>query len=460
MKFLRTTKWPWIPSKGGVWLALKRKTTRCSIEAALLSLAVHLALLFFCGSSVLLSVITKQAVAFKGHGFKRDQLPQRVEQIPVKVQKMQRTTMRPLMVRQVVRAASNRPRLPVPPPPRPDFDHSAGLERPSLSRMRIPGRLDIGVSKIDFFGTKSKGEKIIFILDASKQMMEDAKGGYNTYRYAKDEVHKLIDGMPSATLFNVMAYSGRSIDLFRPKVVPATPENRAALKKWLAPINSNPYDVGRVAGEYRPSVGYDSYLGPAVHHWLKAVQAAMEQSADSIFVLCGAAGRYSVPSSGGGDRGGTYEPPDPDDMAEYREKMAEVQQTARKIFEKENEARRKKGLPPKMVYNWTRYMIEELRLTLPDRPSGRLIGGSGGSPEGRYRERYELVTDHIDAVCSVQYVAKDLKDPTLNFVYLIARDARRVMEYDDIVTLRRVAEDYDGEVEMLRGAKVMRNLTY
>ena len=431
------------------------------MEAALLSLAIHLALLFFVGSTVLLSVISKQSVAFKGHGFKRDQLPQRVEQIPVKIQQMQRTTMRPLMVRQVVRNAPNRLRLPVPPAPKPDFDHSAGMERPSLSRKTIPGRFDIGVSKVDFFGTKSKGEKIIFILDASRQMMEDAKGGYTTYRYAKEEIHKLIDGMPSATLFNVMAYSGRNIDLFRPKVVPATPENRDALKKWLEPINSNPHDVGRVAGEYRPSVDYDSYLGSAVHQWLLAVQAAMELNANTIFVLCGAVGQYTAPRSGGGSSGGTVEPPDPEEMAEYRQELAEIQAKAKAVFEKENKARAEKGLPPKIVYNWNRYITEELRLRLPDRPRGTVTGGSGiSSPAERNKKRLELVQDHIDAVRSVQYVAKNLRDPTLNFVYLIARDARRFAEYDDIMTLRRVADEYRGEVEMLRGAKTMHNLTY
>jgi hypothetical protein len=452
VKPLRKTNWPWIRREAGVWLALKRKTARCSVEAALLSVAIHLLLFFLAGSTVLLSVAAKRSIVFKGQAMERIELPRRVLQIPVKIQQMQRTAPRPIMVKQVLSQTRNPVRLPVPPPPEPDFSRTPEIQRQSLSGRTMPGRMDIGVSSVDFFGAKSKGEKIIFILDASRQMMEDAKGGYSTYKYAKDEIHRLVDGMPSATLFNVFVYSGSSVDFFRPQVAPATPENRAALKEWLAPINSDPHKVGRVNGEYDPPVTYDSVLESGVHHWLLAVQAAMEQTADTVFVLCGAAGEYTVAA----DAGELIEGPDPEELARYREKVEQVQQKARQIFEKENEARAKKGLPPKIVYNWTRYITDELRLTLPTRPAVRRSGGSSPSTQGQL----SLVLDHMDAVGSLRYAEKKLKDPVINFVYLIARDAGRFQEYDDIMTLRRVASKYRGDVEMLRGSKTMRNLTY
>ncbi len=451
LKFLRKTDWPWMRRNEGVWLAVKRKAARCSFEAALLSAGIHLLLVFLAGSTVLLNVITKRDVVFQGREFDRSELPQRLN-LPVKVQRMQRAVPRPMMVRQVMRPAANRVALPVPPPLMPDFERTSEVQRQSLTKRSLPGRLDMGVSSVDFFGTKSKGEKIIFILDASRQMMEDAKGGYTTYRFAKDEIGSMVDGMPSATLFNIYVYSGRNIDFFRPTLVPATPENRAAIREWLAPINSDPYRVGQVAREYRPGIDYSSWLGSGVQHWLQAVQAAMEQTADTIFVLCGAVGEYYPPY----DPGEVIEEADPEEMAEYREKYAEVQQEARRIFEKENEARAQKGLPPKIVYNWTRYMIDELRLTLPDRPPVRRSGGSGPVRQ----TQLDLVLDHMEAVCSFHYPPRKLKEPSVNFVYLIARDAGRFQEYDDIMPLRRVASRYDGDLETLRGSKTMHNLTY
>ena len=453
MKIRRKTQRPWMRRGEGVWLAVKRRSARCSLEAALLSLALHAALFFFAGSAVFWRADIKLAVVFRGENVERIQL-EKVEPPPVNIQKMKRQNLKLLMVKRTVSSAdrSRTFRLPLPPPPK--FERTSEVARQDLSSFSMPGRLNMGVSSINFFGARSKGEKIVFILDASKQMMEDVKGGFATYRFAKEEVHKMVDAMPSATLFNVMVYNGRNIDLFRPKMAPATPENRAALKEWIEPINSDPYNVGRIRSEYSPPGIYQSWLGSGVRHWVQAVQAAMEQAADTIFVLCGAVGTYPVPSGGGGE---ILEGPDPEAMREYREKYAKVQAKAREIFERENAARAEKGLPPKIVHDWTRYIIDELRLTLPDRPAARR---SGGSPQQRQRTQMTLVIDHLEAVCSERYFAKDLKAPTIHFVYLIARDAGRFAEYDNIMTLRRVAGEYRGDLETLRGSKTMHNLTY
>ena len=431
-------------------MALKHKTIRCSVEAAVLSILIHLVLFVFAGSTVLLSVFIKDAVVFKGEKTDRLKIEKRAE-VPVLLKNMQRNGPRPLMVKQVVRPMPNRITLPVPLPSETGFHKtSMTLHRESLSKISLPGKLDMGVSKINFFGTRSKGEKIIFIMDASKLMMEDAKGGYTTYKYAKDEIHRLVDSMPSATLINVLIYSGSNIDMFKPQVVPATPENRAALKEWLAPINSDPYNVGKVSRTYRPTVEYQSMLGARVRYWLLAVQAAMEQRADSIFVLCGAMGRYGLPSEV------ETEPPDPEEMEKYRTKRAAVDEKARNMLQKENEAREKKGLPPKIIYDWTRYVTEDLRLYYPQRPSGRLIGSY--SPPTWTPE--ELVLDHLAAVCDVQYFPEKRKEPAVSFVYLIARDAATYGEYESIVALRKISREYHGDFKFLRGAKTMRNLTY
>ncbi|HNX53134.1 MAG TPA: hypothetical protein PLD51_02840 [Pontiellaceae bacterium] len=337
-----------------------------------------------------------------------------------------------------------------------DFGPVGGGETPlSLGSRDIPGDLDIGVTGVNFFGTRSSGEKIIFILDASRQMMEDEKGGYYTYKYAKDKIHQLVDAMPAATLFNVMVYNDSNVDMFRPQPVPATQANRDALKAWLAPINSDPHNVGQVASKYRSSVQYKSEIGGRARHWLKAVQAAMEQTADNIFVLCAGFGQYSAPSVRADGPPRKVER-DENQMAEYREKVAAVNEKARKAFDAENAARAKKGLPPKIVYDWNDYMTQELRLVMPDPPpaTGAENGGSGRTPT----EPEKLVLDHMDAVVACHYTPQKIMPPRVHFVYLVAADASLSAGYLDLMALEKTADAFRGEFELLRGAKTMKNL--
>lgn len=428
--------------------ALKRKIFACSAEAAFISIVIHLLLAFFAGSTVLWSVIGRQAVSFKGEKIERSRLERRAEQLPVNIEELQKKVPQPRMVNRIVSASTGPVNIPLLTPEMGLKLAGKPLEPKSLSGSSMPGNLNIGVSGVNFFGVRSSGEKIVFVLDASKQMMEDSKGGYTTYKFAKDKIHKLVDAMPSATLFNVIIYSDSSVDMFRPQLVPAVQANRDALKEWLAPLNSDPFDVGRVARKYTPPVAYKSQIGAGTRFWLRAVQAAMEQTADTIFVLCAGFGRYGVP-------GGARAEPDPKQMAEYNAKVAAVNAKAQKAFSDENAARAKRGLPPKIIYDWNRYMTEELRLTLPARPSA--AGGGGGAASVNMTQE-ELVLDHLDAVWSYQYTPRELAAPRINFVYLIAKDAGTQREYEDIMALRHIAEAFRGDFEFLRGAKTMRNL--
>lgn len=431
--------------------AFRRRIAAYSYEAVLVSVLVHLLLAIFAGSSVLWDIIGKESVVFRGEKIERPVLEERIASLPVKLQELQRAKKPPKLVSRVESADRRRLAMPVMPLPEVGLklaDKNAEPVRVS-SHSDMPGRLDMGVSGVNFFGVRSKGEKIIFILDASKQMMEDAKGGYNTYRYAKDKIHQMVDKMPPATLFNVLVYNDSNVDMFRGQLVPASQANRDALKQWLEPINSDPYNVGQVSRKYSSSVQYDSLTGSGARFWLRAVQAAMEQTADTIFVLCGGFGRYSAP----GPRGERGEP-DPKEMAEYREKLAALNEKAQKAFAAENAARSKRGLPPKIVYNWNNYMTQELRLTLPPYPA--VPGGGGGG--GPQMTPEEVVLDHLDAVWATQYTARELAAPRLNFVYLIARDAATQREYDDIQSLKHIANDFRGEFEFLRGEKTMKNL--
>ncbi len=434
---------------------MKRKITRCAIEAGVVSIGIHLLLLFFAGSVVVWRVAHRQATAFKSENFQPPKPADRALQLPVKVQLMQKKGSRPKVTSRVVSAAASHFTLPSMEVPDASFklaDNGEALQ--SLNSRGLPGGLDLGVTGVNFFGTRSKGEKMVFILDASRQMMEDAKGGYYTYKYAKDKIHRLVDAMPAATLFNVMAYNDSSVDMFRPQPVPATQANRDALKTWIALINSDPHSVGKVSSNYRSTFTYKSDIGGRARHWLKAVQAAMEQTADNIFVLCAGFGRYSASSARSDDPPGEVER-DEKRLAEYREKVAAVNERALKAFNAENTARAKKGLPPKIVYDWNDYMTQELRLVMPDPPPSTGAGGGGGASPP---DPGKLVLDHMDAVVARHYTPQKIMPPRVHFVYLVAADASLSEGYIDLAALEKTADAFRGDFELLRGAKTMKNL--
>jgi hypothetical protein len=429
---------------------MKRKIAVCSVEAAAISLFLHLLLISFAGSMVILNVALGRAATLKGENVKRPELERRAVQLPVKIQELQKAGPRPKLSSRMVSAAPAPFALPSMNLPETSFKLAdKGEMDQSLSSRSMPGSLDIGVTGVNFFGTRSKGEKIIFILDASREMMEDAKGGYTTYKFAKDKIHQLVDAMPSATLFNVMVCNDSNVDMFRPQPVPATQANRDALKAWLAPVNSDPYNVGQVVSRYRPAVSYGSDIGDGARHWLKAAQAAMEQTADSVFVLCAGFGRYSDRSASSGFGGER----DESKMAEYSEKLKAVNARAQKALDAENAARAAKGLPPKIVYNWNGYITDELRLSLPTPPTAVGVN-STRTP----RDPEDLVLQHLDAVWMYHYTPKELAAPRLNFVYLVAQDAGTDRNYLDIMALKNTAQAFRGDFKLLRGAKTVENL--
>jgi len=430
--------------------ALSRKFKICAAEAAVLSVGIHLLLIFCAGSVVIWRVAREHEAAFKSENIERPKLEQDgAAQLPVKIDEFQRNGAKPRIANRIVTAVERPFAFPTTGLPEMKFEAAGSVaDSLSLSSHSLPGGLDLGVTGVNFFGTRSSGEKMVFILDASKQMMEDEKGGYYTYKFAKDKIHALVDGMPAATLFNVMVYNDTKVDMFRPQPVPATQANRDALKTWLAPINSDPSNVGQVAGKYRSSFEYPSELGGGARHWLQAVQAAMEQTADNIFVLCGGYGRYTVRQSGG-----TAPVRDETKMAEYRAKLKAVNEKATQAFNAENSARAAKGLPPKIVYNWNDYMTRELRLVLPDPPTA--TGGGGG---GRTMEPEKLVLDHLDAVWAAQYTPKELMPPRIHFVYLIAGNTSVRDGYLDVMAMKNTSDAFRGDFELLRGAKTMKNL--
>ena len=452
--------------------ALKKKAMVCSTEAAVISIGIHVVLILLAGSIVAIKYVQKRDAALHGENISRPKLERRQLQMPVKVKNLQKQSKRPKITTRMASVSQSSFSLP-------DmmgmgdlgsagFDRSGGGER-SLSSMGSAGSLGFGVSGVNFFGARSKGEKMVFIIEADKRMVEDRRGGYFTYKFAKERLLQMIDGMSSATLFNVMVYLRDSSVMFQPKLVPATPENREAVKRWIAPLNSTPSVVGRIdnlSGAYRPPRKYEDTKIDRMYYWVRPVQAAMEQRPDNIFVLCSGYGKQHVPDDNimrifdieSEAEWMEAKGWDAERIAKFDRERDEWLAKARQRLADENRARQAAGEPPKFVQDWWYYMRTELKWDVPsDKPRlYQLVDYGVYSPE--------WIIEHLERVYEFNYIPQKLPKPAIHIVKLIASDGTAI---DDpggdaqaywYVSLKKIARAFDGRFEHLQGAETVEDL--
>ena len=445
--------------------SLKGKALVCSTEAAAISVGIHVLLIIFAGSIVAMKYVQKRDAAFAGENIARPKLERRELQMPVKVQNLQKKSRRPKVTSRMASVSQASFALP-------DmlgmgdigggFDRSGGGR--SLSSMGAAGSLGFGIAPINFFGAKSQGEKIVFIVDAGKGMMEPHKGGYFTFQYAKDRLGKMIDRMSSATLFNAMAYDNNETVMFRSKLVPANPANRAALKKWIAPLNADANNVDNLddlPGRYDAPKDYDNDRIKTPYAWIRPVQAAMEQKADNIFVLCSGYGSQKA------DDDVLLEMYGFESEAEWQlsqgwdaERLANVKRhndgliaDAKKLVEEKNKELRAAGKPPLIIQNWSAHVASTLGWDWLHSPS--LV-----TKDHPYGVDGEWIIDYLEGVYEYNYLPDKLKKPAVHVVKLIASDGSGVDDYGGdgdrytfrYTQLKKIPKAFRGEMELLRGA--------
>lgn len=457
--------------------SLKKKSVFCSAEAALISVAVHVLLLLFAGSIVAIRYAQKQDASFAGENVERPKLERRQLQMPVKVQNLQKKSQKPKVTSRMATAAPSSFALPDLAGmglsgqdggfARAEAADSAGRD---LSKLGASGSLGFGVSSVNFFGARSSGEKMVFIINASKLMLEDRKGGYMTYQFVKDRIHQMISGMKAATLFNVVVYNERHhVAIFSPNLIPASEDAKKRLLAWLAQINSDPAKAGVIPANYNPKVVYESDVANDARSWLKAIQAGMEQGADNLFVLCAGWEWHSISAAQREKLFGMT----PAALKKFREergwpqsrvdahtkKWNEYLARGRELLAKENEARAKAGQPPKIVQDWRNYVYEDLRFPRLEGPPHQIEGGGS-----LHSYRIEHILNHLAAVYQYNYIPKKLDRPKLHFVALIDEDGQSLASgshgvgSEGMALLRRVASEYRGGFEYLRGAKTVEML--
>lgn len=295
--------------------------------------------------------------------------------------------------------------------------------------------MDMSISTVEFFGIKSKGEKVVFVVDASKHALVDAKGGIPAYRLVKEELDRLVGKLKGTTLFNVLFYDGAQVYAYQPKLVPGIDANKSGLKPWMADIHKNSYT------KLANNVSVDETIEPLKtqsRYFWRGVQAAVEMNADTVFLL--------VTQSPGVPRFRSEE----ERLAVWKEKgygpaeqaaYAEAVKRARELLKEENEARAKAGKPPRVVVS-TKGLVRE-------------SGYKGMYPPGsEYFEHEEKMVFMKNAIRNAQPDAK--QRPEINVVYFKAKgEEKENLE----AQLEDFAKSNRGKFEIVEGMEAIQRLT-
>ncbi|MCB1229586.1 MAG: tetratricopeptide repeat protein [Verrucomicrobiae bacterium] len=316
-------------------------------------------------------------------------------------------------------------------------------------------------SEVNFFGISSGGKRIVFIVDATKEMLVDEKGGMYAYDKVKQEIAAMMAGLNRGTKFNLLLYEGKQLIAFAEEPVTAMPSNLRMAIQWLDPLNRTYENLG-LGAQSGEVVGVEDGLEPIaardVAHYTKAIQKALEWRAESIFCI----------SSG---YRGMQKTPTPEEMEKYRQEReknpgtpgevspaeqkawSQAQQRTRDWLQKENAARREKGLAPKVVLDFNA-LVQEITGATPPRATGGSQGARRPRPEPHTPDDIEtLVRNGVET-----YYRKGGYDPpSLHMVVFLGEDEGMNDQTRD--HFKNLTRKNNGEFKMLRGLAALENVT-
>lgn len=315
-------------------------------------------------------------------------------------------------------------------------------------------------SDVNFFGLSGSGRKIVFIIDATPEMLVDEKGGMSAYDKVKNEVGAMLANLNRGTHFNLLLYQGDELVAFRPEMVPGLPSNLREAIEWLDPLNRDYEALGLRRGfgtslEVSPN---DSLPIAAVDvsHYTKAVQKALEWQAGAIF--CITAGYRSMnraptpemlekiakmpPASPG--------PVDPREQEAWQKAVAKT----RAWLAAENAARGEKGLDPKVVTNFNQLVREITGATPPRR--------GGNNPDSDPMPSMPDVTPEdierqIDLLVRQQFKERGHEEPSVHLVLFLGEEEKIADTEED--HFKNLVRKNRGKLKILRGLAALQNVT-
>ncbi|MGZ0654133.1 hypothetical protein ACWPKS_00855 [Coraliomargarita sp. W4R72] len=321
------------------------------------------------------------------------------------------------------------------------------------------GSIGIGMSDVSVFGLKTRAERILFVIDANRQMVTDAKGGLNSYKVIKDEITDMVGNFTPGTLFNVMLQDRRKTMLFNQRLVPAGIDTHAQLIQWLAPINANATEPG-LEGVYQAQKPELSALpdeethkaaifsGDRGNETAFLTQYALEQNVDAIFFVTGYHRGFEDIRRNPTEReerdwekhisSSKYQK----QLAKHQLEVPEMEKRVAAELAKQNAERKAKGIPLRVldqrygVYSNTNELELEWETPHP-----------GWQPRHIIDDRE--VENYFRQLIDFLYTEKGGAKPSINVVLLLAKDED--FERDAERSLNRYVSFFSGKKRIIRG---------
>jgi hypothetical protein len=419
----------------------KRKVNLPLIEVIGVSLIVHLIAIIGLGSYTIYTALVPDEPELEAPPPPEKIEPQRLQQ-QVRLQQQQKRSSRPVQKITVTNVSSvNLPDLNV---NMPTVDtkvavggnYGAGRLNDDLGG----GGIDFSKSAVDFFGIKSTGERVTFIVDASNYMLEDQKGGIPAYEIIKDEISKMVDKLSSGTLFNVIFYNGGTLQAYSTKLLPATRQNKELFKEWIKPINKDFASKGKLKNNLSIENKEIQPMTDKAANWVKALQVAMEQGSDSINLMV-AAWQFHGRGLKGDELAKWYK--DQGWGEEQEVAWNDAVKKAQAWLNNENAKRKAAGQPERVVV-WIGTIVHEL------------------FPKVRGKPAPSFSVDEVDKfVSNVQrevYRDSEQRPPPVNVVLFLGADEDETKN-GSVKSFEELAKGNRGKFRILKGMQALKNVT-
>ena len=440
----------------------KPKLNPMLLNVLLISFGIHLLALFILGGITVVRYVIPDEAEFDEPPPEREQQPPPDVKVEVKPQpKAQSQPLDNLRVKQVGQVAIDSVDVDLP-EMNESFTVSSGMGGVAGGSLLggASGRIGLGMSDINIFGLKTRAERVLFAVDASKRMLLDKKGGLNSYNRIKDEITSMVGNLSAGTLFNVAFYYRGKIKFFKDSPVPAGTEVLEELKQWIAPINKDIDSIG-LSGTRKPPLKHledePTHRALPTNNWrarnenLYLAQVFLEQPVDAVFVITGHhAGYQSVerPLTQKEKEAWQKKRSDPDyqeQLKEYKKQEQRLRKKARAKLKEINEKRAKRGIPPKVIRG---NIVNAL-----DLGSEREVSHPGRKPNPYIGQR-----DVEQYFAKLERVLRDERDgdaPSLNVVLFLAEDEK--LSDSDEDQLDDFVRDFGGDHRIIRGLKQIKS---
>ncbi|MCB1203628.1 MAG: hypothetical protein KDN18_05170, partial [Verrucomicrobiae bacterium] len=315
-------------------------------------------------------------------------------------------------------------------------------------------------SDVNFFGLSGSGRKIVFIIDATPEMLVDEKGGMSAYNKVKQEVGIMLANLNRGTHFNLLLYQGKDLVAFRPDLVPGLPSNLRQAIEWLDPLNRD-YDSLGLRGDFGPRLSVEDreslpISATDVAHYTKAVQKALEWQASAVF--CITAGYRAMTRAPTPEMLkkmaeaplGTPGTIDPREQEAWQKAVAKT----REWLANENAARTEKGLDPKVVVNFNQ-LVREITGATPPRRTGGTPGGSAMPTMPAVTP--EDIEEQVAMLVKERFKAEGLDTPSVHMVLFLGEDEELADAGED--HFKNLTRKNRGKLKILRGLAALQNVT-